>query len=353
MTEQVAFSIFDGHNDALLRVWRAGPGGESAFVEGGGEGHLDLPRALAGGMRGGLFGVFVPRPPKEPAPPDVDRSAKELSPPVSHEWAAQVADEQAAILERLERISGGRLTKALVPGDVRAALDGDHLACLLHFEGAEPLAEDVSDLEAWHAKGLRSIGLVWARRNVFAEGVPLRYPASPDIGTGLTAAGKELVRQCRRLGILVDVSHLNYRGFMDVAKEYAGPVVATHSCAHAICPAARNLTDEQLRVIRDTGGIAGVSLNFPDLNPDGSDSTAAALGLIARHMEHFAAVAGVEHVGIGSDFDGCPMPKQVPDASALPRIAGALRERGWKDSDIRRVFRDNWVRVLEQTLSEG
>ena len=353
MTDQAAFSIFDGHNDALLRVWRAGPGGESAFVEGGGEGHLDLPRALAGGMRGGLFGVFVPRPPAEPAPPDMDRAAKELSPPVSHDWAAQVAEEQAAILERLERISGGRLRKALAPGDARAALDGDHLACVLHFEGAEPIAEDLSNLEAWHERGLRSIGLVWARRNAFAEGVPLRFPASPDIGPGLTSAGKELVRQCRRLGMLVDVSHLNYRGFLDVAREYAGPVVATHSCAHAICPAARNLTDEQLRVIRDTGGIAGVSLNLPDLNPDGSESTVGALGLIARHLEHFAAVAGVGHVGIGSDFDGCPMPEQVPDAAALPRIAEALGERGWKEHDIRRVFRDNWVRVLDQTLSEG
>lgn len=353
MTEQAAPRIFDGHNDALLRVWRAGSDGESAFVEGGGEGHLDLPRALAGGMRGGLFGVFVPRRPEEPAPPEVDRAVKELSPPVTHEWAAQVAEQQAAILERLERNSGGRLRKALASGDVRAALDGDFLACVLHFEGAEPIAEDLSNLDAWHEKGLRSVGLVWARANAFAEGVPLRFPASPDIGPGLTPAGKELVRQCRRLGILVDVSHLNYRGFLDVAKEYAGPVVATHSCAHAICPAARNLTDDQLRIIRDTGGIAGVSLNLPDLNPDGSESTGAALGLIARHMEHIAVIAGVEHVGIGSDFDGCPMPEQVPDAAALPRIAEALRERGWKDSGIRRVFRDNWMRVLEQTLGEG
>lgn len=347
MTGWTELPIFDGHNDSLLRVWRAGEDGVGAFLQGGCYGHLDLPRALEGGMRGGLFAVFVPRPPGEPALPEQSRAEKELAPALPHEWALQVAREQTAILKRLEADSGGRVKLALGTADVRDAAESGALACLLHFEGAEPLSEDLTNLEEWYETGLRSVGLVWARPNAFAVGVPLRFPSSPDTGPGLTAAGKELVRQCRSLGIVVDVSHLNYRGFLDVAREYGGPVVATHSDAHALCPAARNLTDEQLRMIRDSGGLAGVSLNVADMNDDGGESTALTIETVARHVEHFAQVAGLAHAAIGSDFDGCSVPDAIGDARGLGRIAEALSDRGWTRGEIKRVCWDNWMRVLD------
>src|SRR5206468_1669749 len=127
------------------------------------------------------------------------------------------------------------------------------------MEGAEPIAPDLSNLERWYDRGLRSIGLVWSRANAFAEGVPFRFPSSPDTGPGLTDAGRELVRACNRLGILVDLSHLNEAGFWDVAGISDKPLVATHSNAHAICPASRNLTDKQLAAIKESDGMVGLN----------------------------------------------------------------------------------------------
>jgi len=342
--------IFDGHNDSLLRAWRGGSVGEAAFLAGDPEGHLDLPRALESGLTAGLFAIFVPAPPGTPADPDVDRSLKQLAPPLPPDCAKQVALEQMDVLARLAPGSGEALRQALTVRDADAAEPGRSLACFAHLEGAEPVAADLSDLEQWYARGVRSMGLVWARANAFAEGVPLRYPSSPDTGPGLTHAGKDLVRQCRRLGILVDVSHLNQNGFFDVARVWDGPVVASHSNAHALCPAARNLTDEQLAVIRDTRGVAGVSLNVSDLNFDGSSGTDTPMETILRHIEHIAGKAGPDCVALGSDFDGCPVPDAVRDVRGLPRIAEALRERGWPDGDIRRLLWDNWMRVLRDVL---
>src|SRR5204862_5975253 len=108
------------------------------------------------------------------------------------------------------------------------------IAAILHFEGAEPIDSQLNALEVFYRAGLRSLGLVWSRPNAFGEGVPFRFPSSPDTGPGLTAAGRELVRECNRLGILVDLSHLNERGFWDVADVTTAPLVATHSNAHAL-----------------------------------------------------------------------------------------------------------------------
>ena len=152
---------------------------------------------------------------------------------------------QVAYLLRLERGSGGRLRVARTAAD----LDGDGLAAVLHAEGAEPIGTGLDELLVLHAAGLRSLGLVWSRPNAFATGVPFGFPGVPDQGPGLTDAGRALVRACGELGILVDVSHLNARGFWEVAELGAGPLVASHSGAHALCASPRNLTDDQLRAI--------------------------------------------------------------------------------------------------------
>src|SRR5213076_3622570 len=133
------------------------------------------------------------------------------------------------------------------------------VTAIVHFEGADPLAPDLSDLHRWYERGLRSVGLVWSRPNAFAEGVPFRFPSSPDTGPGLTAAGRDLVRACNRLGILVDLSHINEQGFWDVARLSAAPLVATHSAAHSLCPSTRNLTDKQLEAIKASEGMVGLT----------------------------------------------------------------------------------------------
>jgi membrane dipeptidase len=131
---------------------------------------------------------------------------------------------------------------------------------VLHIEGAEAIDPNFEFLDVLYEAGLRSLGPVWSRPNAFGHGVPFRCPSSPDTGPGLTDLGKELIGACNRLGILIDLSHLNERGFWDVAAISNAPLVATHSNAHALSPHSRNLIDSQLAAIRETGGI--VDVNF-------------------------------------------------------------------------------------------
>ena len=160
------------------------------------------------------------------------------------------------------------------------------------LEGAEPIGTGLDELLVLHAAGLRSLGLVWSRPNAFATGVPFGFPGSPDQGPGLTDAGRALVRACGELGILVDVSHLNAKGFWEVAELGAGPLVASHSGAHALCASPRNLTDDQLRAIGERDGLVGINFHVGFLRADGSEDADTPLERIAEHAAYVAEVAG-------------------------------------------------------------
>ena len=166
---------------------------------------------------------------------------------------------------------------------------------------------------------------------------------------GLTAAGKRLVTACNRLGVLVDLSHLNEAGFWDVHRISDAPLVATHSAVHALCPSPRNLTDAQLDAIGATGGIVGVNFHVGFLRPDGDADAPTSLREIVRHARYVADRIGVEHVGLGSDFDGAHMPDDLEDVTRLPDLVGALGEAGFSQRDLGLITHENWVRVLEQT----
>ena len=198
----------------------------------------------------------------------------------------------------------------------------------MHLEGADPLAEDLSDLERWYERGLRSVGLVWSRPNAFAQGVPFEFPGSPDIGTGLSSAGRALVDACNRLGILVDLSHLNEAGFWDVARVSDAPLVATHSNAHALCASTRNLTDAQLEAVRDSGGLVGVNFAVNFLREDGDQVPDTPIAEIVRHVDYLAEQMGIDHVAFGSDFDGAVVPEAVGGVTGFPRIIDALAPGG-------------------------
>jgi membrane dipeptidase len=197
-----------------------------------------------------------------------------------------------------------------------------------------------------HAAGLRSLGLVWSRPNAFATGVPFAFPGSPDHGPGLTAAGRALVRACGEIGVLVDVSHLNARGFWDVAELSDAPLVASHSGAHVLCASPRNLTDEQLRTIGERRGLVGINFHVGFLRADGADNADTPLALIAEHAAHVAQVAGPECVGLGSDFDGATMPAALGDVTGLPALFDALRGAGFGAAELEGIAWRNWRRVL-------
>ena len=217
---------------------------------------------------------------------------------------------------------------------------------VLHLEGAEAIDPGLSALDAWHAAGVRSIGLVWSRPSAFGYGVPFRFPASPDTGPGLTDAGRALVRRCAELGIVVDLSHLNAAGFADVARMEAAPLVVSHTACHALCASTRNLTDEQLREVARSDGIVGIVFCPAFVRADGADEADTPLAAIVAHVRHAADLVGVDRVGLGSDFDGAPMPAALGDVAGLPRLLDALREDGFGADEVARIAWGNWRRVL-------
>jgi membrane dipeptidase len=318
--------IVDGHNDLVLRVWR----GEEPR-------HIDLETARDAGFAGGFFALYVPSP-EMGEPPDPPYAVP-LAPAIPTDAAARVAEELLATLE------GMPVTRATSTGDFG---DG-RVTAIVHLEGADPLQPDLSDLERWYDRGLRSVGLVWSRPNAFAEGVPFRFPDSPDTGAGLTAAGRELVHACNRLGILLDVSHLNEAGFWDVTRLSDAPIVATHSNAHSLCASTRNLTDVQLDAVRDSGGIVGVNFAVSFLRADGRVDPATPIAEIVRHVDYLADRMGIDHVGLGSDFEGAVVPAELGGAAGLPQLVDALRAAGYDDAAIDKLTHTNWLRVLDAT----
>lgn len=352
-----AFTIFDGHNDTLLRLQRAGLGYQ-AFFERGERGHIDLPRARVGGLGGGFFAVFVPA--KEmPVPADPQQVSstalaaygdeRTMPPTPDLAYAQQTALAMAADLFRIEAASDGQVRVVRAAADLARCLHEGIFAAILHFEGAEAIDTDLNALEVLFHAGLRSLGLVWSRPNAFAHGVPFRFPSSPDTGPGLTDAGRELVRACNRLGIMIDLSHLNEQGFWDVAKLSDAPLVATHSNAHALCPVTRNLTDKQLAAIAESDGMVGLNFAVGFLREDGAHDAETPLETMARQVDYLVERLGIDRVGFGSDFDGATIPRAIGDATGLPKLMALLRERGYDDAALRKLAHENWVRVLHKT----
>jgi membrane dipeptidase len=333
--------VFDGHNDVLTSADHA------AFVAGRPRGHLDLPRMRAGGMRGGIFAIFSSSgEDHESIVPRNDGVIEfEYAPPLPFADAAAQATAAAGRLHRIVREGHLRLARTVADVDAAHEDDGPPVA-VLHLEGTEAIDPGLEALELWYAAGLRSLGPVWSRANAFAQGVPFISPSSPDVGPGLTDAGVALVKRCARLGILVDVSHMNEAGFWDVARLEAGPLVASHSGAHTLSQASRNLTDAQLDAIGSADGLVGIVFSCPFLREDFAEDGDTPIELIARHARYVADRIGTAHVALGSDFDGTTIPAALGGAAGLPLVLEALAGAGFTASEIEAIAWSNWRRVL-------
>ncbi len=344
--------LFDGHNDTLLDLADETGSGRS-FFDRSDEGHLDLPRAREANLGGGFFAVFVPNDDYEYERRETEEGYEmDLPPAVSHERAESFTNDALARLHRIAADSDGAVR---VVGEYDALeatlLDSDALAAVPHLEGAEAVAPDLSNLDFLYAAGVRSIGPVWSRPNAFGHGVRSEYPGTPDTGPGLTAAGRDLVRACNDRGILVDLAHATAAGFEEVADRSADPLVVSHAGVHEVCPVSRNLTDRQLDAIAASGGLLGVTFARGHLRPDGDNDPDAPtpISTLVDHVEYVADRVGVEHVALGSDFDGATVIESVGDATGLPAVIRALRDRGFGDDEVRAIARDNWLRVIRET----
>ena len=361
MSESNPFPIIDGHNDTILALDRATPEQERTFFNRSEIGHIDLPRAREGGLAGGFFAVFTPNTDwKKQRIPRSDGGTEE-EPDFTHGWdvphpnpieRGYALDYTLKLLSRLLRLeadSDGEVRVVRRVEELEECLANGTLAVILHVEGVECLDPDLEVLHLLYEAGLRSLGPVWSRSNDFGHGVPFSFPGSPDAMPGLTDAGKNLVRACNELGILIDLSHLNEKGFWDVAEHSSHPLVATHSCAHALCPSPRNLTDRQIDALGETNGIVGINFARSFLRSDGDGDAETPLTEIVRHAAYVADRIGVEHVALGSDFDGTQVPQDLKDAAGLPKLLDALRDHRFDDDGLKKVTHQNWIRVLDAT----
>lgn len=344
--------VFDGHNDFLLRM-SAHPQRDKLWLEGDGKGQLDLPRMRAGGFVGGFFAIYIPSPRADMPALDMDAMLTSpsytmpLPPPLELDYAQAIAVQQAGHLLAMERLAPGDFSIIRSTADLHAALSAGRIAGIMHMEGAEAIDTDLDALYAFHAMGLRSLGPVWSRPTAFGHGVPFAYPSTPDTGPGLTDAGKRLVKACNDLKIMLDLSHLNEAGFNDVAALSNAPLVATHSNAHAVTPSARNLTDRQLGMIRDSGGMVG--LNYATAFLGTGSRAGVGWDQMLRHLDHLISVLGEDHIGLGSDFDGAQVPDVLSDVAGMPAFFDQMRQHGYDAALIEKISHKNWLGLLERT----
>ena len=349
-----SIAVFDGHNDVLLRLYKsARPDVVSDFLLGEDAGHIDLKKARAGSLVGGFFAMY------SPSPGNFSSMSKQMSggqyaiplpAPLPMDEARKSVAGELAILLRIVRASQGAVAICTTAAELRSAITRGTLAVVLHLEGAEAIDGDLNFLELLYATGLRSLGPVWSRNNIFGHGVPFAFPGGPDTGDGLTAAGEKLISACNDMKIVVDLSHITEKGFWDVARLSRAPLVVTHSNAHALCPTPRNLTDRQLAAVRDTQGMVGLNFATCFLRPDGNMKADTEVELMVRQIDYLIDKLGEDHVGFGSDFDGAVVPEKIGSAAGLPVLIDALRQSGYPEPLLKKLGSANWLDVLGRTI---
>jgi membrane dipeptidase len=314
--------ILDGHEDFITAI----PRQQRDFLTESDQGHVDLPRAQRGCLGGTFVSIYL-----------TDQKA-EMN-PVG--YAMEEMNDYLRICDR----SGGQVRAVRSVAELDQALAEGAFAGIIHFEGADPISYSLKELRVFYEAGLRSLGVTWSRPTIFGYGVMFRGPQPEQ---GLTDAGFALVRECNRLGILLDVSHLNPAGFWDLARTTEKPFVATHSSVKAISPHVRNLDDDQIRMIAEKDGTIGINFANAFLRPDmDGNKDDASLDLIVSHFEHIIDLVGDRHVSFGTDYDGTSVPSVVKDAAHLPVILRAFKSRGWSDDRIERICHGNFRRVLQ------
>ncbi|MGZ4825687.1 MAG: dipeptidase [Terriglobales bacterium] len=308
-------------------------------------------------------------------------------------YARRAMDLIDSVYEQARR-HPDRMVMAYSADDIMRARTGRNkkFAALLGLEGGHAIENDIRLLRAFYRLGVRYMTLTWSNTNEWAD-------SSGDINNpkishhdGLTPFGKQVVGEMNRLGMMVDISHVADKTFWDTIAVSKAPIIASHSSARALTQAPRNMTDDMLKAMTKNGGVvmvnffdafldedfrrafdaqaperdaavkahdekmraAGKPLNYADVEEDVEKEWAAKLPrppfkVLVDHIDHIAKVAGVEHVGLGSDFDGNPaMPKGMDSAADLPKITQALLDRGYTATQIRGILGGNLLRVFRQ-----
>lgn len=311
--------VFDGHCDFLHHTSRDG----RRFDQRLDVGHIDLPRMRQGGVTAQIFAVWDYW---AELPPDHNPTLESL--------------RQVDAFYHMADLCGDLFMPATRATDVEGAQAEGKVAGILSLEGAEPLSGELALLRVYHRLGVRCLGLTWDYRNLAGDGVGVVNPG------GLTDFGRALVREANRLGIMVDIAHLPPRGVEDVLQIAQGPVIDTHANAHALCSHRRNLTDAQLDALAASGGVVCVAF-VPVFIAD--QPAGASLEGVLDHVDYIVRCIGVDHVGIGSDFDGYDeVTLGLEDVSHFPALTAGLAARGYDPISIRKILGLNLLRVFRQ-----
>ncbi len=313
--------VIDTHCDSLMDVEK----GVRQLGERSDKGHIDLPRLKEGGVDAQVFACWV--------------GGSKAVEPMKH-FLVMADHFHQQLAKNPETV-----TLATTAKDIRQAKQDGKVAAILGMEGAEPLEGELGTLRLFYKLGLRVITLVWGGRNRLGDAV---FGDSRAKG-GLTDYGVEVVKEMNRLGMVIDISHLNAPGVEDVLEVSTAPVIASHSNARAVFDHVRNLTDEQIKAVAAKGGLIHCVFTF--LHEDREKGT---LDHVLDHMEHVMKLVGPEHLGIGSDFDGIQKaPIGLEDTSKMINITRGLVARGYTNAGIKQVLGENFLRVFAQITGEG
>jgi membrane dipeptidase len=332
------------------------------------DGNIDIPRMREGGLSAIFFSIWI--------------SSKILGPD-----AVKRALDQIDAVRETVRKHPNDLLLATTAADVHEAKKQHKIAALIGVEGGHMMGNDLSVLRTFAALGVRYMTLTHMDNNEWADS-----STDKPVHDGLTDFGKDVVREMNRLGIIVDISHVSDKTFYDALETSKAPVFASHSSCRAICQAPRNMTDDMMRDLAKHGGVIQINYHvgflsqefrdYEKAHPEAEkaineevkkrcgDNEACKLTTgdqvvrdfmeagklpkvdwtkIIEHIDHAVKVAGADHVGLGSDFDGAVMPIGMQDVTHLPQITDALLKKGYSESDVRKILGENTLRVLSET----
>jgi membrane dipeptidase len=321
--------VVDGHCDTILNVIGRGlypPHHELDFFARNDSCHIDLPRLKEGGVTCQVMALYI-----EP----------QYKPTRSARRALELLDALYSLFDRSDDFHLVTTARGIEEAKEKGTVAG-----LISIEGGEAVEGSLSLLRSFYRLGVRAMGLTWNQRNDIADGVGENSSKS-----GLTDFGISVVKEMEKLGMLVDVSHLSDSSFWSVHEIADRPYIASHSNCRAIASHRRNLTDDQIEAIAKKGGVIGVVF-APGFVDD--DPKKVSLQRLCDHVDHIKHIAGIDHVGLGSDFDGYSStpgnPLVMKDVSELPLFTQELARRGYSEEDILKVLGGNWLRVYREVL---
>ena len=303
----------DAHNDVL---WKMHKNPQLDFYQKSPELSINFPNILEGGLAVMVFAVFV-------------------SPIKNGKFLAALQ----SIDDFYQKILSDQLTLARDYGELEAAQEKKLRVGILSLEGAEAIEGDLSKLRTLYRLGVRGVGLTWNNANEVADGI------MEPRGGGLTRFGREVISEMNNLGMMIDVSHLSEQGFWDVIEQSSKPIIASHSNAKAICNHPRNLSDEQIAAMIETGGVIGVTF-VRDFTATNGIPT---IDDLLRHIDHLAGLGGISNIGLGSDFDGATTVTGLEDASKLHNLVEILAKK-YSDKEVKGIMGENWLNYYKERL---